>query len=86
MKGLTLVCFHKTISVKLSVIGGSAVFSNPVLKVGKEQSAPSIFCLLPFADCRLIDRFLVTCQLTRGWILRSWEVKRYGHPSKIISR
>lgn len=53
MKGLTLVCFHETISVKLSVIGGSAVFSNPVLKVGNEQSATPYFfayCLSPIAD------------------------------------
>ena len=44
-------------SVKLSVMGRLGIFSNPVLKVGSWQRAIGnlIFCLLPFANCRLIE-------------------------------
>ncbi len=67
MKGLALVCFHKTISVKLSVIGGSAVFSNPVLKVGKEQSTPLNF--LPTVFRRLpTDRSLPRYLSINAWL------------------
>ena len=42
----------------LSLIGGLAIFTHPVLKVGSGQRAignPTFFFLLPVADCRLIE-------------------------------
>ena len=62
MAGRRMPYSRSMTSVKLSVIGRLAIFSNPVLKVGSGQRAignPLFFCLLPFANCRLVENLKI---------------------------